>query len=242
MLEDLLKGEFMAQGEPFYNKTDSELGIVMFHGLTATPYQVRELGDFLYSKGIANFGARIAGHSTQKSDLAKTTREEWLRSSRNAYEEFHKVHPKTIVLGFSLGGLLALNVANEYKPKGLITLATPYKLNMKGNFLSMIGFHKKHPDDMISYPGSIPFKSKYELIKLIKETHEAIEGVECPILIVQGTADRRVSNDSPRKIYDQVKSKDKALLILDGEQHIVLKGKYKNQVFDNIYEFILNHQ
>ncbi len=40
MLEDLLKGSFMAQGEPFYNKIDSELGVVMFHGLTATPYQI----------------------------------------------------------------------------------------------------------------------------------------------------------------------------------------------------------
>lgn len=242
MLEDLLKGKFMAQGEPFYNKVDSDLGIIMFHGLTATPYQVRELGDSLYKRGIANFGARIAGHATQKSDLAKTSREEWLRSSRNAYEEFHKVHPKTIVLGFSLGGLLALNVANEYKPKGLIIVATPYKLNMKGNLLSMIGFHKKHLDDMISYPGSIPFKSKYELIKLIKETHEAIKGVYCPILIVQGTADRRVSNASPYQIYEQVKSVSKEMMLLPDEQHIVLKGRYKNQVFDSIYEFILNHQ
>jgi len=242
MLEDILKGNFIAQGEPFYNKVDSDLGIIMFHGLTATPYQVRELGDFLYNKGIANFGARIAGHATQKSDLAKTTREEWLNSSRKAYEEFHKIHPYTIVLGFSLGGLIALNIAKEYNPKGLITVAAPYKLNTKGNFLSMIGFHKKHPDDMISYPGSIPFKSKYELIKLIKETHQAIGGVECPILIVQGNADGRVSKDSSRQIYDSVKSKDKSMLILDGEQHIVLKGKYKNQVFDTIYEFILTHQ
>ncbi len=241
MLEDLLKGSFMAQGEPFYNKVDSGLGIVMFHGLTATPYQVRELGDFLYKKGITNFGARIAGHATKKSDLAKTTREEWLMSSRNAYEEFHKAHPNTIVLGFSLGGLLALNVANEYKPKGIITLATPYELNIKGNLLAMIGFHKKHPDDVISYKGAIPLKTKYECVKLIKETHQAISEVESPILIIQGTADRRVSNDSPYQIYEQVRSKDKSIMILPGEQHVVLKGKYKNQVFDKIYEFITQH-
>ncbi|MDP2909220.1 MAG: alpha/beta hydrolase [Nanoarchaeota archaeon] len=241
MLEDFLKGTFLPGGEPFYNKAGKDLGVIMFHGLTATPYQVKELGDFLCSKGITNFGARIEGHATKKSDLAKTTRKDWLDSARKAYEEFNKAYPKTIVLGFSLGGLLALNLGKEYKPQGLITLATPYRLNIKGNFLSLIGFHKKHPDDMISYPGDIPFKAKYELIKLIKETHEAIKEVKSPILIIQGTADRRVSKDSPYQIHNQVRSKDKAMMILPGEQHIVLKGKYKNQVFDRIYEFILQH-
>lgn len=242
MLEDLLKGEFMAQGEPFYNKASTSLGVIMFHGLTATPYQVKELGEFLYNKGITNFGARIAGHATKKSDLVNTTRKDWLNSARQAYEEFSQIYLKTIVLGFSLGGLLALNLGGEYKPKGIITLATPYELNIKGNLLAMIGFHKKHPDDVISYKGAIPLKTKYECVKLVKETHQAISEVESPILIIQGTADRRVSNDSPYQIYDKVQSKDKSLMILPDEQHIVLKGKYKNQVFDKIYEFILDHQ
>ncbi|MBM3199873.1 hypothetical protein FJZ53_02960 [Candidatus Woesearchaeota archaeon] len=239
MLEDLLKGEFMAQGEPFYNKVKKDFGVLMFHGLTATPYQVRELGDFLYRQKIPNFGARIAGHATSKEDLVKTTRKDWLDSARTAYEEFNKVYPKTMVLGFSMGGLLALNLANEYKPAAVMALGTPYKLNLKGNLLSMIGFHKKHPDDMVSYPGSIPLKTKYELIKLIKETHLAIKGVESPIIIVQGTADRRVSNDSPFQIYKQVKSKERKIMLLPGEQHILLKGKYKKQVFNRLYEFIL---
>ena len=110
MLEDLLKGKFMPGGEPFHNEGSKEFGILMFHGLTATPDQVRELGDFLYKKGVSNFGCRIAGHSTSKAKLAKTTRYDWLESARIAYEEFSDVYKKTVVLGFSMGGLLALNL------------------------------------------------------------------------------------------------------------------------------------
>jgi len=240
MLEDLLKGNFMAQGEPFYNKASKDFGVLMFHGLTATPYQVKELGDFLYSQGISNFGACIAGHSTKKEDLEKTTRKDWLESGRTAYQEFKKVHPRTIVLGFSMGGLIALNLSKEYKPNGTITVAAPYELNKKGNLLAMLGFHKKHPDDRISYKGPIPLRTKYEIIRFVKDTHKAIKEIENPLLIVQGTADRRVSKKSPYQIYDKVKSKHKELLVLPGEQHVILKGKYKNQIFHKIHQFVLH--
>ena len=92
---------------------------------------------------------------------------------------------------------------------------------------------------MVSYPGPIPFKTKYEIVRFVKETHRAIDGIKDPILIIQGTADRRVSSNSPYQIYDKVKSRHKELLILPREQHIILKGKYKNQVFHRIHEFVL---
>lgn len=240
MLEDLLKGEFMKNGEPFYNQASKEFGVLMFHGLTASPYQVRELGDFLYSKGISNFGFCIAGHGTKKEDLIKTTRKDWLDSARNAYQEFNKVYEKTIVLGFSMGGLLALHLGKEYRPSGVIIAATPYNLNVKGNLLTVLGFHKKHPDDTISYPGPIPLKTKYEIIRFVTETQSVISGIENPILIIQGTGDRRVSKKSPYQIYDKVKSRHKELMVLPGEQHIILKGNYKYQIFDKIHKFALH--
>ncbi|GAG22293.1 unnamed protein product [marine sediment metagenome] len=240
MLENLLKGIFIEKGEPFYNKASKELGVLMFHGLTATPYQVRELGDFLYSQGISNFGACIAGHGTKKENLLKTTRKDWLDSAMNAYLEFQKVYPKTIVLGFSMGGLLALNLSNEYKPQGTIVIATPYNLNIKGNLLAMIGFHKSHPDDNVKYPGPIPIKIKHQIVKFVKETKGIMDKIDDPILIIQGTKDRRVSKRSPYLIYNKVKSQHKELLILPGEEHIILKGNYKYQIFNKIHEFVLN--
>lgn len=239
MLEDLLKGNFIPEGEPFYNKASEELGVLMLHGLMGTPYQVKELGDFLYEKGISNLGFCIAGHGTKKNDLRKTTRKDWLESAERAYKEFNKVYPKTIVIGFSMGGLLALNLSKEYNPKGTIILATPYKLNTLGNLLITIGFYKKHPDDKVRYPGMMPLKAKYEIIKFAKETREIVSHIENPILIFQGTADKRVDKISSQQIYSKVKSNHKKLFTLLGEQHIILKGKYKKQVFNKIHEFIL---
>lgn len=239
MLEDLLKGEFMQKGEPFYNKASKDLGVLMFHGITATPNQVREIGDFLYKKGISNFGFCVAGHGTKKEDLMETTRKDWLDSVRNAYQEFNKVYEKTIILGFSMGGLLALNLGKEYKPDGIIIVATPYRLNYRGNLLTMLGLNKKHIDASVGYKDAITPKMKYEIIVLTKETRKAIPHIESPILIIQGTKDRRVSKKSPYQIYDKVKSKHKELLILPEEQHMILNGKYKKGIFNKVHDFVL---
>jgi len=239
MLEDLLKGNFMPKGEPFHNKASKDYGVLMFHGLMGSPYQVRELGDFLYKQGIPNFGFCTVGHGTNKKDLIKTNRKDWLESATTAYQEFNKVYPKTIVLGFSLGGLLALNLSKEFNPKGTVTIAAPYNINIMGNLFAMTGFHKRNPEDMVRYLGMMPLKTKYEIIKFTEETKEVLPLIENPILIFQGTSDKKVSKNSSYKIYGNVKSKHKKVSNLIGEEHLILKGKYKKQVFNKIHDFIL---
>lgn len=241
MLEDLLKGEFMKGGEPFYNKASKDLGVLMFHGLAATPNQMRELGDFLYSKGVSNFGACIAGHATKKEDLINTTRKDWLDSARNDYQEFSKIYKKNILLGFSLGGLLVLNLGKDYKPNAIISIGAPYRLSYKGNFLYILGYYKTAPENKLTYVREISLKTKYEIIMFTKDTRKGLHQIESPLLLVQGTADKRVSKKSAYQISDSIQSGDKEMLILPGEEHSVLEGKYKYQVFDKIHEFILQH-
>jgi len=239
MLEDLLKGEFMEQGEPFYNMSSHDFGVLMFHGLMATPYQVRELGDFLHRRSISNFGACLIGHGTTKKDLLNTTRKDWMDYARKAYVEFNQVYKKTIVLGFSLGGLLALNLAYEFDPAGVISASAPYKVNLGGNLKSMVGFNNGHPDNKIQYPGMFPVKSMSEVLKLAKETREVVPEIDCNLFVTQGTEDLRVSKDSAQLIYDDIGSSYKKIFIAKDEQHIIFKGMYKKEIFNKIHDFIL---
>ncbi|MCG2718173.1 MAG: alpha/beta hydrolase [Nanoarchaeota archaeon] len=238
MLERLLQGKFMQDCEPFYHRASHDFGVLMFHGLSKSPYQVKELGEYLHSVGISNFGAVIKGHCTKPADLAECTMHDWLEGARNVYEEFSKIYKKRIVLGFSLGGLLALNIGKEYNPDGIISLSAFYKLNMCGNLGFLMGWNKPHPEDLVGYP-DMPPKSMYEIIKLMKETRKIIKKIESPIFIAQGTKDARVHKKAANELYKHVKSKKKELMILEDDGHVILKGDNKQKVFNGIHDFIL---
>lgn len=238
MLERLLQGEFMPDCEPFYHRASHDFGVLMFHGLSKSPYQVKELGEYLRSVGISNFGAVVNGHCTKPEDLAGCTRDDWMEGARNVYEEFAKTYQKRIVLGFSLGGLLALNLGKEYNPNGIVSLSTFYKINLSGNLGFLVGLNKPHPEDNIGYP-AIPPKSLYELVKLMKETRKITKKIESPIFIAQGTKDTRVHKKAANELYKHVKSKKKEIMILENDEHVILKGNNKQKVFNRIHDFIL---
>lgn len=63
--------------EPFFFPA-GPTGCLLLHGFTATPDEMRPLGEFLASKGYSVLGVRLAGHTTHPDDLKRTRKTDWL--------------------------------------------------------------------------------------------------------------------------------------------------------------------
>jgi carboxylesterase len=106
------------------------LGCLLLHGFTATPEEVRPLGDALARAGFPVRAPRLAGHATTPDDLARTGWRDWVASAEDALAALRAEASRTAIAGASLGSLLALLLAARH-PHDVATVvccATPFRL------------------------------------------------------------------------------------------------------------------
>jgi len=90
-----------------------EIGVLLLHGFTGTPQNIRPIADSLARQGYTVAGPRLAGHGTTVADMIPTGPEDWLRSAREGLAWVRQFARTVFVAGVSLGGTLAFGMALE---------------------------------------------------------------------------------------------------------------------------------
>lgn len=88
--------------------------VVLLHGLTDSPYSLRNLAAFYAEHGFAVVAIRIPAHGTTPAALADVAWDKWLAATRLAVREARRLAPDPAplqIVGFSNGGSLALKYA-----------------------------------------------------------------------------------------------------------------------------------
>lgn len=102
----------MIQKADFQFKGDHR-GVLLVHGLTGTPAEMRLLGLRLHREGFTVHGVQLAGHCGDESDLLATGWRDWYASVEQAAERLRGEVERLFVAGLSMGALLALLLAAE---------------------------------------------------------------------------------------------------------------------------------
>jgi carboxylesterase len=93
----------MPGAEPFLYKA-GEVGCLMLHGFTSTPFEMRGLGQYLAERGITAGAPLLAGHGTVPEDLQDTTWRDWYESVETALDIMLAQCKRVFLAGLSLGG------------------------------------------------------------------------------------------------------------------------------------------
>jgi carboxylesterase len=89
--------------------------VILVHGLTGTPNEMRFLAWFLNTHGYTVSCPRLANHGQPLHILKSTHWEEFYASVRATYESLRAGHDQIFVSGLSMGALLALLLADEFQ-------------------------------------------------------------------------------------------------------------------------------
>ena len=116
--------------EPFALRGSRSLGCLLIHGFTATPDEMRPLGEQLAARGFPVRGVRLAGHGTSVADLATTRWVDWFASVEEECSRLRRDVPRVAAVGMSLGALLALHLARTRPADvdALVLCGTPLRL------------------------------------------------------------------------------------------------------------------
>jgi carboxylesterase len=86
-------------------------GVLLIHGLTGTPTEMRFVGNGLNRAGFSVLGMQLAGHCGDENDLLATGWRDWYASVVEAATRFRAEVDHLFVAGLSMGAVLALKLA-----------------------------------------------------------------------------------------------------------------------------------
>jgi carboxylesterase len=91
----------------------SRIGVLLIHGLTGTPSELRFVGRGLHQAGYTVYGMRLAGHCGTEADLIASGWSDWCASVDAAADRLLGSVDRIFVAGLSMGALLALRLATR---------------------------------------------------------------------------------------------------------------------------------
>ena len=108
---------------------NARTGVLLVHGLTGTPAEMRVLGKGLNRQGFTVYAVQLAGHCGTMDDLVETRWQDWLASVESGLERFCGHVDQVVVGGLSMGALLSLAIAEKRADKvaGVCALSTTFR-------------------------------------------------------------------------------------------------------------------
>lgn len=122
---EMLADEYLLEGQGERART----GILLIHGLTGTPNEMRVLARGLHLQGYTVYAVKLAGHCGTLDDLVGTSWLDWLASVRRGADLLSRRVDRVVVGGLSMGAVLALALAQE-RPEhiaGVLALSPAFR-------------------------------------------------------------------------------------------------------------------
>jgi carboxylesterase len=120
--------------QPFFFEGDAvnDVGVLLLHGFTGSPAEMRPLGEFLSQHGYAAKAPLLPKHGGMPHDLKGAHWEDWAGEATRALHELSRDYKHIFVAGLSMGGLLTLHLAatqHDAPIRGIIPMAAPAAIN-----------------------------------------------------------------------------------------------------------------
>lgn len=100
--------------------------VLLFHGLTGSPFELKKYGQFLFNNGYDVFAECLPGHGEKFEEIYTVKYQDWLAAAYSTFEKLRAEYDKVFVSGLCLGAVLALAIGEKYKHEvdGIISLST----------------------------------------------------------------------------------------------------------------------
>jgi carboxylesterase len=96
---------------------------LLLHGFPGTPAEMHPLASVLWDAGWTVHGPMLPGLGADIANLENRTLADWTKAAIESLERLSHRYRTILLVGYSMGGALALHAAYERPPAGLVLLA-----------------------------------------------------------------------------------------------------------------------
>ena len=237
--------------------------VLLFHGLTGSPFEMKKYGDFLFKNGYDVFCYSFPGHGERISEIETVTWKGWCDFAQEKYIRLRNNYNQFFVSGLCLGAAIAIYLAEHNDNiTGVVALSTtlfldgfciPWTISLLPFALStIIRFYYTFPEDDCF--GIKNERTRKSLAKITAKANISMDNY--PLNCVDGLL--KLSKNVRKSLknvtcpvlcihskYDNLSSPRSAKVVLDGissktKQYVELNDSYHMVLYDNEKEFVMN--
>jgi carboxylesterase len=212
---------------------NSRLGVLVLHGFTGSPQSVRPIAEALIKHGFSVEMPLLPGHGTNTRDMANTGYSDWINAAKNAYETLSSRAAAVGVVGLSMGGTLALNLAEDIPVIKGLALVNPLVEAFSPDIIDALSQMKASGIETVNGVGSdiakpdvkelayeeIPVDCVLSLNKGVERVFSRLHDVKCPIYVFTSKNDHVVNPATSDYLMEKT-SGEKKRLFLESSFHV----------------------
>ncbi len=239
----------------FFQKGNGKSGVLLLHGFTGTPAEMRYLAEKLNEAGATVFVPRYPGHGTSLIEMANLDVNAWFTAAREALFELMAYCDNVYIAGLSMGGIFAILLAREFAIKKIALMSVPCTLKEKtiyaapvaGLFTKILWVPNKTKGvcdeaarkEHICYDDGIPVRQSWQLFTTIKKAMKSLPFIDSEVLIIQSKNDQVIPQHSAEYIYAHLGSEHKKIVWLLHSDHAITVDYEKDIVAKHCIDFFL---
>ena len=234
-----------------YAHDGSEVGVLLIHGFSSTPQSMRPWGEHLAAKGYTVRVPRLPGHGTTWQEMNRTRWEDWYAVADREFRALHEQCSHVFIGGLSMGGGLALALAQEHGPRvsGLVLVNpavmfkdwrvrfVPLLKNFVGGLESIANDIKKEGVTELAYSHT-PLKAGHSQLVAWKNLTRDLPEVTQPVLLLRSVDDHVIPAESSAMVLSRISSEDVTEIVLHDSFHVATLDNDAPRIFDESVAFI----
>jgi carboxylesterase len=247
----LREQKMLGKGETEFFSAGRAPCVVAFHGFGGTAAELRPVLETVASAGYAVDAGLLKGHGTRVEDLQEATFDGWVAAARERVAAETARHGRVVLLGFSLGSLIAMQIASE-RPDGLAGLVTMANaLTVKPHTRwplalwemsrrPMIDVYMLKPqagdlvdqalmETLVTYDRH-PLRSAREVWLAGPRVRAGVGRIGCPTLVLHGRRDRVCSWRNASWLVEHVGTRDVSVRIFERSAHVLCCDGERHEV------------
>lgn len=243
--------EINPQARPF-ELVGGHVNCLLIHGLTASPSEMRLLGEYLHERGYSVYAPLLPGHGRTPKHLNQTGWPEWYREAEAWAEKLLQEPYPLVVIGLSMGALLTLELGLQVKGiRGLVCINPPLVLHdWRSNWARLAKVFRNYIPKTISDDyrelqdrgrfayDCIPLKAFLSMQALVKDVIKQLDKIDVPVLAVQAGRDEMVDARSYKILAQRLPAGRLRSLYLERSAHVATMGEELEQLGTAITDFI----
>lgn len=229
------------------------IGCLLLHGFTGRSEEIAPLINYLERETDWEIIAPVLpGHGNQLNLKGKDY-SMWIDKAVDELHYLKKHCEKVFVIGFSMGAMIAVQLANQYTIDRLVLLAPAAKVlpmpKMVLEINKMLRDAKRgilhsnlmyqHSVQKIIYT---PMEAVLEFFKLIKQSKKCLYDIDVPVLIMQGKQDALVPYKTIYEFDRVIQSTEKEIVLFQDAGHFICLEKDTGRIVNRLaLEFLKKH-
>ena len=245
--------EVLPGAEPF-SRAGGAVGVLLCHGFTGSPQSLRPWAEYLAGQGLTVSVPLLPGHGTSWRDMARTTSADWYGEAERALAGLRAQCAEVFVMGLSLGGCLALRLAERHGPdvRGLVlvnpSLAPDTRLFLLAPMLKYVVPSMPGVGSDIKKPGvtelsydRVPVRAAATLPQLWDVTTRSLGDITQPVLVYRSTVDHVVGPASMRVLLRSLPASQVTVRQCPDSYHVATLDNDAETIFEGSVKFVRDH-